>query len=143
MFDTLLQHGADMEAKDKDGNTPLMTAVLEYHFEDAECLLQRGANPDAKNNSKTKRNETALVTAVRRGSFSVVKFLLDKGADPLALTRKVAAKLKKRTQEDIYKRGLFGLRVEDVQKSLRLVLDAQAESDPSEVFRGTTDGRRE
>ncbi|KAL9016469.1 MAG: hypothetical protein Q9185_006186 [Variospora sp. 1 TL-2023] len=144
MFDTLLQHGADMEAKDKDGNTPLMAAVLEYHFEDAECLLQRGADLNAKNNSKSKRNETALVTAVRRGIFSVVKFLLDKGADPHALTRTVAAKLQKQTQEDIYKRGRFGLRVEDVQKSLRLVLDAQAESTPLEVLRDTTtDGRRE
>ncbi|XP_053244896.1 fibronectin type 3 and ankyrin repeat domains protein 1 isoform X1 [Podarcis raffonei] len=46
---TLLDAGADVNAKDKDGKTPLMVAALNNHEELVALLLERGADPDVKN----------------------------------------------------------------------------------------------
>ncbi|XP_077786481.1 fibronectin type 3 and ankyrin repeat domains protein 1 isoform X3 [Podarcis muralis] len=46
---TLLDAGADVNVKDKDGKTPLMVAALNNHEELVALLLERGADPDVKN----------------------------------------------------------------------------------------------
>uniref|UniRef100_A0A7M4ERL8 Fibronectin type III and ankyrin repeat domains 1 n=1 Tax=Crocodylus porosus TaxID=8502 RepID=A0A7M4ERL8_CROPO len=45
----LIEAGADVNVKDKDGKTPLMVAVLNNHEELIQLLLENGANPNVKN----------------------------------------------------------------------------------------------
>jgi ankyrin repeat protein len=45
----LLDHGADIEAKNKFGETALMVAVKHGKIDSAKVLLEHGANPHAKN----------------------------------------------------------------------------------------------
>ncbi|XP_067311391.1 fibronectin type 3 and ankyrin repeat domains protein 1-like [Pseudorasbora parva] len=46
---TLLQAGADVNVRDKDGKTPLMVAVLNNHVELVKLLLDSGADHQMKN----------------------------------------------------------------------------------------------
>jgi ankyrin repeat protein len=48
--EVLLSAGADKDAKDKDGETPLRRAAESGHKECVELLLSAGADKDAKNN---------------------------------------------------------------------------------------------
>ena len=43
--------GADVNAKDQNGRTPLQLAALKGHKEVAELLITKGADVNAKNNS--------------------------------------------------------------------------------------------
>jgi ankyrin repeat protein len=52
----LLEKGADIEAKDEDGQTSLMWASYRGYSEVVELLLENGANIEAKDN----RGKTAL-----------------------------------------------------------------------------------
>ncbi|XP_072851515.2 fibronectin type 3 and ankyrin repeat domains protein 1 isoform X1 [Pogona vitticeps] len=45
----LIDAGADVNTKDKDGKTPLMVAALNNQEELVALLLERGADPDVKN----------------------------------------------------------------------------------------------
>jgi ankyrin repeat protein len=94
----LVEHGADVEAKDNGGNTPLhyaaitgsLTVVNEFLSPNdsngaTTTLLgkrkSRGANIEATNN----RGNTPLHCAISRGSLPVVKALLSGGANILAV----------------------------------------------------------
>jgi hypothetical protein len=45
-----LKHGANAEAEDNQGRTPLLVAVAQEKNEVASMLLEHGANADAKDN---------------------------------------------------------------------------------------------
>lgn len=74
----LLQRGANANARDKNGVTPLMTAVNLRFVDGAETLLTRKAQVDATNNS----GETALIRAVQLRDLAMVRILLKNGANP-------------------------------------------------------------
>jgi len=76
----LLKMGADVNAKDKYGNTPLIKAVLRFDsqsFELIKLLLEHGADVNAKNEYK----ETALIIATADIRINIIKLLLEYGAD--------------------------------------------------------------
>ncbi|EMP42190.1 Fibronectin type 3 and ankyrin repeat domains protein 1 [Chelonia mydas] len=84
----LIEAGADVNMKDKDGKTPLMVAVLNNHEELIQLLLDKGADSTVKNESvvilleenKRKLNEKnnfpppALGSQSREDSVSYIGF---------------------------------------------------------------------
>ena len=77
----LLNQGANPNAKDEEGRTPLMSAAVFSSDDDVmNNLLENGADVDAQDNE----GWTALHYASQRGKFKIVKFLVKQGANPNA-----------------------------------------------------------
>ena len=74
----LLDHGANLEALDANGQTPLMRAATRGNAELAETLINRGAQLGLQDNAKW----TALEFAQALGQSNVVALLSAKGAPP-------------------------------------------------------------
>ena len=77
----LLDHGASLDAKDREGFTLLMQAVLSMEPPTdrdrmVEWLLGKGIDPNAKND----RGDTAYLLASRMGSPSTLQLLVKAGA---------------------------------------------------------------
>ncbi|KAJ1691524.1 hypothetical protein LUZ63_015679 [Rhynchospora breviuscula] len=73
----LLDHGANPDARDKDGFTCLHTAVLQGNAKVLDLLLSRGGPVEAKNIAGT-----PLILATCKADCSCMKVLLDHNADP-------------------------------------------------------------
>ena len=79
----LLDRGADIEATDNYGFTPLYLAAINDHEAVVTCLLGRGAEINAKNEDGI----TPLYCAAVNGHEAVVTCLLDRGADTEAIDK--------------------------------------------------------
>ncbi len=77
---SLLRQGADVNAADPDGTTPLHWAAEAGDTEMAQLLLHAGANPKARN----RYGVTPLSLAAGNGNGALVGLLLKAGADPSA-----------------------------------------------------------
>ena len=73
----LLNKGAEVNANDEYGNTPLHIAAFKADLEVVRLFLHRGANIKAKDSN----GNTALHSASNRGHLKVVEVLLAKGAE--------------------------------------------------------------
>lgn len=73
----LLKAGANINAVDNQGFTPLINAVSGEQTEAVKLLLNNGANV----NAHTKHGMTALIGAVKDGNIEMVRLLLTKNAD--------------------------------------------------------------
>ncbi|MEZ9594182.1 sigma-70 family RNA polymerase sigma factor [Shewanella sp. 10N.261.52.F9] len=60
-----------LNATDKDRNTPLMLCAIYGHIEACTFLLEQGANPDLRNND----DETALDIAIKLNNFTIQNLL--------------------------------------------------------------------
>jgi uncharacterized protein len=74
----LIANGADVNARDQQGNTPLAAAAQLGFVEGVQVLIARKAKVDLANS----RGETPLITAVQLRNAPVVRELLGAGADP-------------------------------------------------------------
>jgi ankyrin repeat protein len=74
---SLVDNGADINAKDEDGHTALIVAAKNGHTEIVNLLLNRGADINAKD----KDGETALIKAAFNGHTEIVTTLIELGAD--------------------------------------------------------------
>jgi ankyrin repeat protein len=74
----LIDAGANLEATDCCGDSPLQTAVYFGQLEMTRQLLRAGANLSQRN----KQGDTAVHTACHRGNSRVLRLLLGHGADP-------------------------------------------------------------
>jgi ankyrin repeat protein len=75
---TLLESGADVDAKADNGWTAAMEASVAGHRDVVEALLARGVHINAKG----EKGVNALLLAAQEGRIEVVQLLLDNGADP-------------------------------------------------------------
>ena len=73
----LIVQGADLEATDIGGRTPLYEAAFGDYVDVASLLIDRGAKVDAKNTY----GETPLHRSASWNSLKVARLLINKGAD--------------------------------------------------------------
>jgi hypothetical protein len=85
MVDALIGKGADVNATDDAGSTPLMWAAYDENGDPGlvRKLVALGADPGARN----KHGETALLWAIRRGHTPVVEALEQAGASDREIVR--------------------------------------------------------
>ncbi len=72
-------HHVDIDARDANGNTPLMHAAINSRLETVELLLS--CTPAADINLINNNGSSALLEAVQAGAIDIVALLLAKGAD--------------------------------------------------------------
>jgi ankyrin repeat protein len=77
MTQFLIDHGADVNASDKNGWTPLLRAAQNGYYEVVKLLCMHGADI----NAQTKDVKNALSLAISRGYHHIVAFLLGHGSD--------------------------------------------------------------
>lgn len=77
--ESLLAQGADINAKDGSGKTPLMLASQTGHKDIVELLIDKGADVNVK--VKESGGTTALILATFNSRKDIVELLLSRGAD--------------------------------------------------------------
>ena len=78
IVELLLESGANVNHRNKAGNTPLLEACSQGHTTIAQMLLDHGADIDAPTEPTS---DSALTWACTLGNDSVVEILLKRGAD--------------------------------------------------------------
>ena len=73
----LLARGADKDAKEVLGYTPLMIATFNRHHKVAKFLIDQGADL----NAQARNGECALHHAIMAGDHPTARYLLERGAD--------------------------------------------------------------
>ena len=73
----LIDAGADLDAQGDNGETPLITAIIEGHVLVASLLIDRGAGIQARN----KGGFTPLHAAAYANAIEIAEKLLSRGAD--------------------------------------------------------------
>ncbi|MCG2621494.1 ankyrin repeat domain-containing protein [Arthrobacter sp. I2-34] len=72
-----LDHGLPVDVRDPEGNTLLMLAAYHGRGETVGMLLERGGDPDLRNN----RDQSPIAGALFKGEDAVVASLRAAGAD--------------------------------------------------------------
>ncbi|KAH7308913.1 ankyrin repeat-containing domain protein [Stachybotrys elegans] len=78
----LLENGAELEAKDEDGRTPLVEAIEGQHVATVQRLLETGAKVDYHFEVRIDRRYTPLSRAAEKGDEKIVELLLKHNAQP-------------------------------------------------------------
>jgi len=79
----LIAAGADVNAKDQYGHTPLYTATVFGHQEIVELLIENGADVDVRDSL----GRPPLHKAAANGHKEIVELLIVEGADVNVMTR--------------------------------------------------------
>ncbi len=79
----LLEDGADVDERDADGRTPVMSATRGNHVETVRALLEAGADVDIQDN----RLDNPFLYAGAEGLLDVLLLTIEAGADPTLTNR--------------------------------------------------------
>ncbi|MFH0821415.1 MAG: ankyrin repeat domain-containing protein [Pseudomonadota bacterium] len=71
-----MKNGIDVNAKNKDGLTPFMSAVKNGDLDMAKSLIEMGADV----NTPDDHGKTALISAAWYGRLEIAELLIEKGA---------------------------------------------------------------
>ncbi len=110
----LISKGAKPDARDAQGNTPLLLAAQNGFVEGANLLILARAAVDAENS----RGETALILAVHNRDLAMVRELLSVGANPNRPDRIAGKSARDYAAED--RRATAVLKAIDEAKPLKL-----------------------
>jgi len=77
----LIDKGANIEAQDQDGFTPLQKAITIGHYKMAEYLIDKGANIEVQDQDGLTPLQQAIIAKDREGNYWLVQSLLSQGAD--------------------------------------------------------------
>jgi ankyrin repeat protein len=114
LLQKLIDVGADKEAQDNDGKTPLMGAVTNQNFKKAAALLSAKVNINAKDHN----GDTALMLVAKRPErLKGTKFLLQHGADKEIKNN--------RGETALYQAAFYG-KVEQLQELINAGADKEA-----------------
>lgn len=80
----LLEHKADIDAKNKTGKTPLLVSVEKDNMQLVELLIENGADVDVGDNDGV----TPLIKSVMDNNIQITELLAEKGAKVSARTKK-------------------------------------------------------
>ncbi|KTD42871.1 ankyrin repeat domain-containing protein [Legionella parisiensis] len=99
ILEVLLNNGANMHIKNKNGMTPLDIAIVKGHIESVRVLLNHKSALDC--DSLTSNNDSPVHLAIKENNIEVLKLLIDRGFkfdspdDPKNSPLYLALKLKK------------------------------------------------
>jgi ankyrin repeat protein len=79
---SLISEGADVNAREEDGSTPLFWAAVKGHGDIVNLLLANGADI----NARRRNGNTALHCVLFNREYDMAKLLIANGADPNAVT---------------------------------------------------------
>jgi len=77
IIEYLVEHGADVNKKDKYGETPIYNACHRNNKNIIKYLVENGTNLNEEN----EEGETVLFRVCRRGNKDIVEYLVEHGAD--------------------------------------------------------------
>ncbi len=118
----ILEHMADpstLDAQDELGNTALLLAANQGHYNTVLILLAHGADVEIQN----KKGETAFVVAAKRGYKNLVTLFLSKGATILPRTFSLVQKHKK-IEHLILRYQTIGLELENGETRLMTAINS-------------------
>ncbi|HLV80652.1 MAG TPA: ankyrin repeat domain-containing protein, partial [Chthonomonadaceae bacterium] len=83
----LLDHGGNLQTRDRAGNTALTLAMQRRHHDAALLLLQRGADPNPVSDAGLGSRVSILSIAAERDWRDILKLALDRGDPPDGVPR--------------------------------------------------------
>lgn len=79
----LVEKGADINTRDREGSNPLQNAAIKGYFDIVKILVEKGSDVNYKDDNDV----TPLHFACMSGNYELVKYLIDKGANVRAVSK--------------------------------------------------------
>ncbi|MEO5570404.1 MAG: ankyrin repeat domain-containing protein [Bacteroidia bacterium] len=73
----LIEKGADINVKDKNGSKPIELAIRAKSFDVAKLIIEKGTDI----NEKSQDGKTPLMYALEQGDYDLVEYIINHGAD--------------------------------------------------------------